>query len=230
MNYFASNQKDLSEIAPDQIEKYYQEGYVLTRLGNMNQTRSIRIDLDKFDFSSENRRVMRKVESLVLRVFGIPLQSNSSSWAIHKMGRDFYANKFHDVEFSANKIREMILSPIDTKFNLLLGFFEKNIIPNQASIEETDFSKATGYAICYQGEKMLHYAYPFYDLSLPISNIGMGMILHAISWAKANNLKYFYLGSFSRPADIYKLQFHGLEWWDDDKWNNDLEKLRSTIK
>ena len=79
---------------------------------------------------------------------------------------------------------------------------------------------------------MLHYSYPFYNLE-PKNlkpNLGMSMMLSAIVYAKENNKKYIYLGSFQRPTDTYKLQFKGLEWFDGEKWSDDLEKLKQTLK
>ena len=88
---------------------------------------------------------------------------------------------------------------------------------------------AIGYTICYQNPEILHYCYPFYNIQYPISNIGMAMMLKAIVWAKEQNKKYFYLGSFQRPTDTYKLQFTGLEWWDGKEWKSNLEELKNTL-
>ena len=55
------------------------------------------------------------------------------------------------------------------------------------------------------------------------------MMLKAIIFAKEKGLKYFYMGSLQRPTDVYKLQFEGLEWFDGDKWDNDLKKAKDVI-
>ena len=47
--------------------------------------------------------------------------------------------------------------------------------------------------------------------------------------AKEHGKKYIYLGSSQRPADTYKLQFAGLEWFDGKMWQTDLEKLKKTL-
>ena len=56
------------------------------------------------------------------------------------------------------------------------------------------------------------------------------MMLKAIVWAKENGKKYVYLGSFQRPTDIYKLQFSGLEWFDGNTWQTDLNGLKNELK
>ena len=60
--------------------------------------------------------------------------------------------------------------------------------------------------------------------------MGMGMMIMAIAAAKQNNMQYIYLGSAQRPTDIYKLQFAGLEWFDGEKWNDDMKELKEQIK
>jgi hypothetical protein len=87
-----------------------------------------------------------------------------------------------------------------------------------------------GYCIALETREIIHYSYPFYQLTansyqLP-PNLGLGMMLGAILYAKEHNKKYIYLGSFQRPSDVYKLQFAGLEWFDGEGWQTDLEELK----
>jgi ribosomal protein S18 acetylase RimI-like enzyme len=58
---------------------------------------------------------------------------------------------------------------------------------------------------------------------------GMSMMLNAIVNAKCKEKKYVYLGSGTRPADKYKLQFPGIEWFDGEKWQTDVEALKKII-
>ena len=77
----------------------------------------------------------------------------------------------------------------------------------------------------------MHYSYPFYDLESD-KNTGMGMMLKAITFAKSSGVKYIYLGSAQRSSDIYKLQFKGLEWFDnkENKFSDDQDKLKEILK
>jgi arginyl-tRNA--protein-N-Asp/Glu arginylyltransferase len=90
--------------------------------------------------------------------------------------------------------------------------------------------KKIGYCIALETREIIHYSYPFYQLTansyqLP-PNLGLGMMLGAILYAKEHNKKHIYLGSFQRPSDVYKLQFKGLEWWDGEMWQTDLDDLK----
>jgi len=77
---------------------------------------------------------------------------------------------------------------------------------------------------------MLHYSYPFYDLATAPKDMGLGMMIMAIQYAKSAGMKYVYLGSLQRPTDTYKLQFAGLEWFDGETWSRDIEKVKKILK
>ncbi len=232
--YLKWDTKTITDFSETNINSLYNQGYLFTRTGKgeMYQTRSLRIDLPKFELSSENRRVLRKTEEIKLEATTLPYADYN--WTIGKLGKDFYDTKFGDKTFSANKIKELMTEAEKSNFNVV---FVYNVgaycyTPSPSTIPPV------GYAICRETDIILHYCYPFYQLTdaraysntpLP-ANLGLGMMLKTIVWAKEQNKKYIYLGSFSRPTDTYKLQFAGLEWWDGEGWKNDLEGLKLLLK
>lgn len=204
---------DLSERA---LTNLYNEGFVLTRKGKgeMDQTRSVRIDVSKFVLSSENRRVLKKTEGLELATIALPY--SEYTWEIGKLGKDFYEDKFGTGTFSANKIKELLTDPAKSNFNALFLY--------------RCTGAQVGYCIVYANKDILHYSYPFYDRATDISNLGLGMMLRAIVYAQESGKKYIYLGSAQRPTDVYKLQFSGLEWFDGEKWQTDEKALEKVLK
>jgi arginyl-tRNA--protein-N-Asp/Glu arginylyltransferase len=217
MKYLNWDTKTITDFSNANIEAMYDQGYVFTRLdkGVMNQTRSFRVDLSKYEASSENRRIMRKSEHLSLSVEPIPYEKYS--WTIGKLAKDFY-EKFGDKIFTANKIREVMTNEKKTNFNRLFIY------------TDTRDGKAAGYSICYKGENILHYSYPFYIEDPNESSRGLGMMTMAIEWAKASGKQFIYLGSLQRPSDSYKLQFAGGEWYDGKSWRTDYEPLKNLLK
>ncbi len=211
MKYLNWKEETISDFSAENIYKMYDTGFVFTRLnrGLMQQTRSVRIDLNKFELSSENRRILRKGEDVSVKEIAIPYPEYS--WLIGRTAKDFY-NEKADGSFSANKIKELITT--EHNFNLLLSF--------------SDISEL-GYAICYRNSKMFHYCYPFYDLEKASKDMGLIMMTKTIESAKASGLKYVYLGSLQRPGDVYKLQFSGIEWFDGQKWLTDLEEVKKIL-
>ena len=215
--YLKWNEKTITDFSDENINSLYDEGYVFTRLGRgiMHQTRSLRIDLSKFELSSENRRVLKKIEGLNLNIEAIPYKKYD--WQIGKMAKDFYDSKFGAGVFTANKIKELLTNRDKSNFTNLFVY-------------NLDENNAAGYTICFANNKIVHYSYPFYILNSEFCISGMGMMTMAIVAANANDKKYFYLGSAQRPTDIYKLQFAGLEWFDGEKWKYNIDELKNIFK
>ncbi len=157
--------------------------------------------------------MLTKTEELDLSAQAIPYLEYD--WTIHKMGKEFYETKFGEKTFSAQKIKELITNTDKSNFNKLFVYNKDG--------------KNIGYCIVLETKNILHYCYPFYDLETNYPNLGMGMMLKAIVWAKENNKKHVYLGSFQRPTDTYKLQFAGLEWFDGKNWQSDLSGLKKLV-
>lgn len=216
--YLSWNSKNISDFSAELIESMYDKGFVFTRPeeGAMDQTRSMRIHLPEFELTSENRRILRKLEDIEMKSW--PLPCTVYTWEIGKLGKDFYEQKFGDGTFSANKIKELMTGG-RKDFNTVLVYKQK----------DSDKKPRLGYCIGVETEQLLHYSYPFYDLEHAPKNMGMGMMLKAILYAKEAGKKYVYLGSAQRPGDTYKLQFSGLEWFDGEKWIHDFERLKEIL-
>ncbi len=240
MKYLSWQEKNI--LTPDGklpaenvISDMYANGFVFTRIdkGVMHQTRAVRIDLAKFELSSENRRILKKVDGLEFKEVTLPLsttvgpEQGGYTWQIAKNAKDFYEKKFGPGIMSASKIKELVTDDIKSNFNLFLAFMLKKegaIIP-------------AGAAICYKNKFLLHYSYPFYELanSAVPKDTGLGMMTLAIDHAKAAGLKHVYLGSLQRAGDTYKLQFKGIEWFDggpdgSGTWQTDIEKAKNILK
>lgn len=212
-NYFKTDQITITDFSDENIESLYENGYLFTRIsrGVMNQTRSLRINLSLFEPSSENRRVLSHTEGLQLEKISLPIPESEYDWNIAKLAKDFYEKKFSEKIFSVNKTKELLTSE-SSNFNSLLKFEVK---------QET-----MGYVICVETVNIFHYAYPFYEFEKYQSNFGLGMMLNAILDAKSRDKGYFYLGSYTRESDKYKLQFKGLEWFDGTVWKTDVDELK----
>jgi len=216
-DYISWNQQTIDTKDESLISSAYDQGYVFVRTGPgiMQQTRSLRINLQEFELTSENRRVMRKTDGLRMEALALPLDSDSYDWRIHKLGKEFYSKKFGDRTFSAAKIRSLVTAQ-DSNFNQLLRYeWEDNTV---------------GYAIAYKNSKLVHYAYPFYEFESYPANLGMAMMLSAILYGQANQLEYVYLGSVRTARDLYKLQFKGLSYFDGSVWQDDIQQLKEQLR
>lgn len=208
MNYLNWAQEKITDHSPENISSMYERGFVFTRIdkGVMHQTRSVRIDLKKFLLSSENRRILKKGEEIIIKENAIPYLKYD--WQIGKLAKDFYDKKASG-SFSVNKIKVLLTE--EHNFNTLFSFSD------------------LGYAICYKNNSILHYSYPFYDLEKASKDMGLIMMIKAIEYAQMNGLQYVYLGSLQRPTDTYKLQFSGMEWFDGKEWSSDMEEVKKVL-
>jgi arginyl-tRNA--protein-N-Asp/Glu arginylyltransferase len=216
MSYLNWHEQTITDFSPLNVSEMFANGYVFTRIGKgvMQQTRSVRIDLTKFELTSENRRIMKKTDGLKSEALSVPLKDYN--YKIGKMAKDFYSTKFGEGTMSAQKIKEMMTDTNKSNFNSLLTY----------SIS----GDSVGYAICYISAEILHYAYPFYDLAKSPKDMGLGMMIRAIVNAKETGLKYAYLGSLQNHAGLYKLQFEGLEWFDGKVWQSDIDEVKELLK
>ena len=209
------DEKVITDFSDKNISEMYECGYLFTRIGKgvMQQTRSVRIDLGKFEPTSENKRILRRVGGVDFHVDFLPMRNYD--WKIGKMAKDFYETRFGPDIVSANKIKDLLSDNTKSGFNTLLKY----------SVD----SRTVGYAICYENKEILHYSYPFYDLQSAPKNMGLWMMNMAIQYSHGLQKKFVYLGSLQRPTDIYKLQFKGLEWFDGKEWSGDLEKVKKIL-
>jgi len=231
--YLNWDQVTLNDFSAASIASMYDKGYVFTRLGKglMIKTRSVRIDLLKFSPTSENRRILKKTDNISSTAIPLPLAlpgcdtSLAYHYSIGKLAKDFYEIKFGKGVMSAQKIKEMLTDSKKSNFNSLLVY---SLNEDAASDAPGQIGRETaiGYAICYCSAEIIHYSYPFYDLMKSPKDMGLGMMIRAIEYAKKSGLKYAYLGSIQNKAGLYKLQFEGLEWFDGNGWSNDTGEIK----
>jgi len=229
MSYLNWDTKIITDFSEENIEEMYDAGYVLTRVGHgvMNKTRSFRVDLSKFEMTSENRRIFKKAANYKLKI--VPLPLSNYDWKIGKLAKDFYESR--EAHFSANKIKELLTDQKESNFNTLA----------EISAPSGNF----GYVICYESKNIFHYSYPFYIEKKDEPSRGLSMMMLAIEYAKNSGKKYIYLGSLQRPSDTYKLQFKGAEWFTpseaprtdsgqvegfDGSWQTDISPLKQILK
>ncbi|MBN1916116.1 hypothetical protein JW796_03960 [Candidatus Dojkabacteria bacterium] len=213
IDYIKWAEKSLSDFCDELIEDSYDRGFVFTRKfkGSMEQTRSIRVNLEKFEMSSENRRILRKNEKISLGVQAVPLVNYN--YKFHKLAKNFYTQKFGSGTMSAGKIKNVLTDHEKSNFNRLFVY--------------SQIERDLGYCICLETKNILHYSYPFYELEFDKAGLGIGMMTIAVNWAKDKNKKYIYLGSYKDASSKYKLQFSGIEWFDGKEWRKDLAELKS---
>ncbi len=157
------------------------------------------------------------------------------------MAKDFYSQKFGDGTMSASKVKEMFNDESRSNMNGVMRYEVRGTrdegntpLPAQEQVSplEGGLTGVIGFCLCYVNDQVIHYAYPFYRLDIDFPNLGMGMMIRAVQWAKENDKRYIYLGSIVDETALYKLQFNALEWFDTDehKWSDDIDLIKGIVK
>ena len=204
------SQSELSEI--------YSKGF-LPYTGNTKiekelfyLARSLRVNLEQFDDTSENRRVNRLIEPLEIKVEVIPKEN-------------FDLNDAQFKSFCANYINERI-GEDNMSFERWDYILKQEVGTHLFKFSNSE--KILGYVLACINDELVHYWFAFFDTEyMRTHSLGKWMMWRVIRWSKDNDKKYTYLGTAYKPAALYKIRDHkGLEFWDGTKWNNDNKILK----
>lgn len=180
------------------------------------KARSLRIDLDKFQPGSENRRVDRKFEDLDVSVNWIPISDfDTGDFKFVEFCTEYCRQRFKGGEMEPDRLEYILNSPFLTD---IVEF-------------EIDGTLA-GYVFLAQNEELIHYWYSFYTLTefedLPL---GKFMMLEMIRQARESGRKYCYLGTCYGAHSLYKVRdFKGVQFSDGSTWSEDVKKLKAWCK
>ncbi len=179
-------------------------------------SRSLRIDLDRFTDSSENRRVDRKISPLDIEMnhhqkhFVLSSDRNFSGFA-----SDYAKQRIGSEYLDEDRLRYILNLDIG---NTVFAF--------------TADGRPVGYVLGCQSEHVLHYWFAFFDTALMRSHsLGKWMMWKVATWAKSQDFHYLYLGTCYGEKSLYKVRDHkGLEFFDGSGWNDDINLLKHWCK
>ena len=231
--FFSENQPDYSSYTfnyaiycvkeqQQELPAIYEKGF-LPYSGNtaierdiFYLARSLRVELDNFSDSSENRRVNRKVAPLNIAIKVTP---KSSIDLTDPTFLDFCMSYAAD-RFSGNAMTSERLSYVlsrETGSHILTFQSEKQIY---------------GYVLAAIEGSMLHYWFAFFDQQYLKSHaLGKWMMWRTIAWAKEQGLAHVYLGTCYGKHSLYKVRVDkGLTFFDGTRWNADMTQLKHLCK
>jgi len=176
--------------------------------------RSLRVALDNFKETSENRRLDKKMQVLSPVISLVSKENLIKDPAFKKFCMDYAANRF-DGQMSEERFNYIINWPY---LESILKF-------------ETSTGELMGYVFGIIDRDIFHYWFSFYELDFPQSGLGKWMMYKSIEWAKDNHFKEVYLGTCYGEKAMYKIRdFKGLEFFDGNAWSNDIKKLKLKCK
>jgi len=197
----------------DLADPIYNAGFLPTRhLPNVYYlSRSLRVNLNEFELSSENRRILGKTQEFESSL--VSLSDFDYSPAVQKMCKDYVSKKIGEGVLGTQSIK---------------GIFTNGIY-NSVFVFKNREKQPVGYAVVNIYDPLLQYGYAFYDQTFIGQNLGARMMLEAIMWAKQNNKQFVYLGTGYQTSSLYKTEFRGVEFFNGFCWSKNLTELKKLI-
>ncbi|MBM3208666.1 hypothetical protein FJZ40_00010 [Candidatus Shapirobacteria bacterium] len=211
--YYFPYQVWLLKEDKDSLEEIYNLGFLPIRNlpGVFYLSRSVRVSLEKFSPSSENRRVLRRTSDFNFEFMALDQFGYTS--AVQKFCKDYMDKRFGKGQMSVADIKSVFRK----------GVYNRIFIGKKGKEE-------VGYALCLAAENLIQYAHAFYDLKFLSLNLGARMMLQAVMWGKENGKKYAYLGTCYEKSALYKTEFSGVEFFNGFRWSDNLEELKCLVE
>lgn len=176
--------------------------------------RQIRVNLAKFEPSSENRRILRKGA-------GIKVELVPRAQFDYTPARREFFKRYADTKFSSKSMT----------YERLDSLFSTPIISHLLVFTDTATGAEIGVATLYVEDATLaYYYYAFYDLNFPNRSLGMFMMTSAAELFAARGCRHLYLGTCYAENALYKTQFSGGEFFNGFRWSDDMAELKFIVK
>jgi arginine-tRNA-protein transferase len=176
--------------------------------------RSLRVDLERFTDSSENRRVNKKIAEMDPSFELVP----SAEFDMNDPSFLKFCKEFADQRFSESVSEKRLRYIFSSKSVSHLFRFRLK-------------GEEVGYVISVLEDKCLHYWFSFFSLDYQSYSLGKWMMFSVIKWAADENLEHVYLGTCYGAKSLYKVRdFKGLSFFDGNDWNSDMKLLKQKCK
>ena len=176
--------------------------------------RNLRVDLRRFEPSSENRRILRKGQGIEAEL--MPREQFDYSPARRQAWKAFADERFGRDIMSFERLDKLMSGPV---ISHVLRFADK------ATGQEV------GVALILVAEpEFAFYYYAFYDLGYFQRNLGMIMMTRAVELFAERGFAHLHLGTCYSKRALYKTQFAGIEFFNGFRWSDNLEELRFLLQ
>lgn len=198
----------------DQLNEVYAEGF-LPYSGHeyhektLYMARSIRIDLQRLQLNSENRRILRKADWQFTRT-AVPFESFDANPAFLSFCNRYFRLRHKRDILRSGKLRAVLSS----------GFVTEVVAYNGPK------GHPVGYVLIVSDERMSHFWFSFYDLSYMRRSLGMWMMIQEVLAARDKGKSSMYLGTCYGEGALYKTNFDAVEWWTGCGWSDDVKQLK----
>jgi arginyl-tRNA--protein-N-Asp/Glu arginylyltransferase len=172
--------------------------------------RSVRVPLNAFKLTSENRRILKKFEDFT-SVF-LTKEELAADASFLPCFLSYFHARHGERVMTEERARGILATP-----HPLRGIrYEKN-------------GAVAGYVLEIPENGFAHYWYSCYDPIYTGTSLGMWLMLDAVLRAQKEERDYIYLGTAYGSKGRYKTNFEPLEFWDGSEWGRDTKELKRLI-
>ncbi len=176
--------------------------------------RQIRIHLEQFELSSENRRILRKGQSFNVEL--VPRDKFEYTPARRQFFKAYADAKFGPEVMSLDRLDSLFAHPV---------------ISHLLIYTDSQTGAEVGVAALYlEANSLAYYYYAFYDWQHPVRSLGMFMMTAAVELFAGRGCRHIYLGTCYSEGALYKTQFAGAEFFNGFRWSQNLAELKYLLQ
>jgi len=176
--------------------------------------RHLRVDLAKFNPSSENRRILRKGEGITMQL--VPRAEFDLS-----PGRRNFFLKYAEARYGPG-----VMPP--ERLELL---FNSPLATHLLVFTDASSGAELGVVLLYlEAPRVAFYRYSFYDLEHFNRSLGLHLMTSATLYFAEQKFHHLYLGTCYAERALYKTQFAGVEFFNGFRWSQNLDELKYLVR
>jgi arginyl-tRNA--protein-N-Asp/Glu arginylyltransferase len=202
----------------DSAESAYEAGFLPysanpKEYNLLYMARSVRVPIDKFSPSSENRRVFKKFDdTFVSRI--VPRAELEQDKEFHQLFLDYFLARHGQKVMGAERLQGILKTELPLR-GIRYETKEGELIA--AVFEPTDGA-------------VNHFWFPAYHPRYIGASLGMWLMLDGVRRAATEGRSHLYLGTAYGEKARYKLNIENIEFWDGTKWVADDAELKARMK
>jgi len=199
----------------ENISRIFDAGFLPSSrlLDRFYMARQVRVSLERFTPSSENRRILRKCTDVRCEL--IPRDQFEFTSARRASFKAYADSRFGEGIMTMERLEQLFSSPVVThilQFTLCTG------------------EDAGSVVLFLKKPEIAFYYYAFYNLDFFDRNLGMFMMVTAVQTFREMNFRHVYLGTCYSERALYKTQFAGCEFFNGVCWSDDLRQLKYAVR
>lgn len=177
--------------------------------------RHLRVRLPEYTPSSENRRILRKGESLTYQL--VARADHTVDRATRDRWLAFAEERFGPGVMPRERLDGLLAGRVITHFLVF-----RDLAAGGSEV---------GTALLHvESPRMAHYYYAFYDRTHANRSLGLFMMTAAIDHFRAAGFQHLYLGTCYSERALYKTRFAALEFFDGTAWSDQIDALKFLVR